>query len=74
MTSDTAKRAVSINAAIWAAATLASVILPFVTDSLSNGRGNFLRLIAQAAPLMVGMYVSSVSLARGFQNPGAGEH
>lgn len=64
MTSDTTKRAVSINAAIWAAAILASVILPFVTDSLTEGRSAFLRILTHVAPLMVGMYVSSISLAQ----------
>ena len=67
MTSDMTKKLVSTNAAIWAVATLASVILPFVTDSLSDGRGAFLRLMAQAAPLMIGMFISSISLARATQ-------
>lgn len=69
MTPDTARKIVSTNAAIWAAATLASVILPFVTDSLSQGRSAFLHVAAQAAPLIVGMYISSISLARASQKP-----
>jgi hypothetical protein len=69
MTSDTTKKIVSINAAIWASATLASVILPFVTDSLTQGRSAFLRIVAHAAPLFVGMYISSISLARATQKP-----
>jgi hypothetical protein len=63
MTTDSNKKLVSINALIWTIATLASVILPFVTDSLTDGRSAFLRIFVHAAPLIAGMFISSISVA-----------
>ena len=64
MTSETTRKLVSLNAVIWAVATLASVILPFVTDSLTEGRSAFLHVAAHAAPLIAGMFISCASLSR----------
>ncbi len=64
----TTKKLVSTNSAIWTVATLASVILPFVTDSLTDGRSAFLRVATHAAPLIGGMFLSSVALSRAQAN------
>ncbi len=67
MTTDSMKKLITNNAAIWAIATIASVILPFVTDSLTDGRSDFLRLFGHAAPLFVGMFISSLALTKAVQ-------
>jgi hypothetical protein len=64
MTKPALKRLISINAGIWGLATLASVILPFVADSLSSGEGKFLRLVMQAGPLLAGLWISSAFLGK----------
>jgi hypothetical protein len=64
MTTDSTRKLISTNAAIWAASTLASVILPFVTDSMTDGRSAFLRVGAHAAPLLAGMFLSTITLSR----------
>ncbi|AMV22482.1 hypothetical protein [Planctomyces sp. SH-PL14] len=69
MTTDSNKKLVSINALIWAVATMASVILPFVTDSLTDGRSAFARIFVQAAPLIAGMFISSISVAKAVRRP-----
>jgi hypothetical protein len=64
MTTDANKKLVTNNAAIWVVAIMASVILPFVTDSMTDGRSAFLRLVGHAAPLIAGMFFSTIALNR----------
>lgn len=64
MTQAQAKRLISTNAMIWAIAAVASVVLPFIGDSLTEGRGQFLRLLMHGSPLFIGLYVSTALLSK----------
>jgi hypothetical protein len=64
MTETTKKKLITTNAAIWAVGILASFILPLVTQSLSDGPGNFLQVLAQVGPLIVAMFLSTAALNR----------
>lgn len=51
------KNLIGANAAIWAVAILTSFTLPLVTDSLVDGRGDFLRMHTHVFPLVAAMGV-----------------
>ena len=60
MTSSQKKKLIGTNAGVWAIATLASFILPFIAESLSSGSANFLKVLCFALPLIIGMVMSTV--------------
>ena len=63
MTNIDKKKLLTRNAAIWAGGILASVVLPFVTDSLSDGPGAFLRLMAHVFPLLAAIWISNSAIS-----------
>ena len=69
MTKPQLTKLIATNAGIWTLATLASVILPFVSDSMTDGSGQFLRLIMHAGPLMAGLWASSALLGKSLAEP-----
>ena len=65
MTTKSEKRKlIATNAAIWTAGILASFILPMVTDSMTEGRSAFLRMIAHTFPLFCAMLVSTSVISK----------
>lgn len=54
------KKLVVTNAVIWSIAILASFLLPFIAESLSSGPAKFLQVLCFAAPLVIGMVLSTV--------------
>lgn len=52
------RKLVAINAAVLAAASLASFVLPLITDSLTEGRGKFLHAMVHVFPLICAMAFS----------------
>ncbi len=69
MTKNEQKKLISTNDGIWAAATLLSFALPFVTDSLTSGPAAFLRALVHTAPLLVGMIFSTAAVSRAIGPP-----
>ncbi|MBL8810378.1 MAG: hypothetical protein JNM43_09410 [Planctomycetaceae bacterium] len=59
MTPSAKKKLIAANAAIWAAATLLSFILPMVAASVSDGPAGFLKMVVQTGPLLLGLFVST---------------
>lgn len=67
------KKLIGANAAIWAGATLISVIATYVTESAyEEGRGEFLKLMAHAFPMFIGLALSTAILGKVLA-PGSGE-
>ena len=60
MTSMQKKKLIGTNAGIWSIAMLASFVLPFIAESLSDGPAKFLQMICFMAPLITGMLISTV--------------
>ena len=57
------------NAGIWVAATLLSVVLPMISDSLTEGRGTFLRLMLHVGPLLAAMQVANTVTSKALGPP-----
>lgn len=49
------QRLVATNAAVLAIGALASFALPMITDSIVDGEGKFLRMLAHVFPLICGI-------------------
>ncbi len=64
MNSARTKKLAAQNAAMLAVAGLASFVLPMITDSLTDGRSNFLRMMAHMIPLLVVIPISSQFVAK----------
>lgn len=45
------------NAAIWAAAAILSFILPMISDSLTEGRGHWIRAMLHVGPLLAAIQI-----------------
>ncbi|MGI9474746.1 MAG: hypothetical protein ACR2NZ_24655 [Rubripirellula sp.] len=58
-------RLIAQNAAFWACTGLVSFVLPMIADSMTDGRANFLRMLAQMGPLIGGVLVSTAMLNNG---------
>ena len=58
------KKLVQTNAAVLTAGMLASFVLPMITDSITDGRGNFLRAMAHIFPLICAMAFSCSLLGK----------
>lgn len=59
MTLSAKKKLIAANATIWAGATLLSFILPMVAESITDGPANFLKMMVQTGPLLLGLLVST---------------
>lgn len=68
MTKSEKQKLIATNAAIWAAATLISFVLPLIAESMTDGRGNFLKMMAQVFPLICAMWISTGLLSKGSAN------
>ena len=66
-------RLIAIKAVIWTCPVLTSFILPLVFDSLSEGRGKFLHVLAQIGPLLASVIVTSTMLNAGIPETNATE-
>ena len=64
MTSSAQKKLITANAVVWAVATLLSFILPMVTESITDGRANFLKMAVHVGPLVLGLFVSTAVINR----------
>ena len=51
MTDEQNKKLIGSNAVILTAAALASFVLPMIVESMTEGRGNFIKAMAQMIPL-----------------------
>lgn len=60
MTASQKKKLIGTNAGVWAVAILAAFILPLIGESLSSGSAKFLQVLCFAAPLIVGMVISTM--------------
>ncbi|MEZ6058478.1 MAG: hypothetical protein R3C01_17390 [Planctomycetaceae bacterium] len=64
MTSTDKKKLINTNAFVWATSILVSFVLPMVTDSLTEGRSQFLRAITHVAPLIAAMWITTSLIDR----------
>ncbi|MDA8745455.1 hypothetical protein N9N28_12545 [Rubripirellula amarantea] len=60
---------IASNAALLTAAMLASFVLPLITDSITEGRANFLRMLAHTFPLFVAIAFSSLLINKAVGEP-----
>ncbi len=58
-------RLIAINSFVWVCLILVSFVLPLMFDSLNEGRGKFLQVLAQVGPLFAGVLVSTAMLNSG---------
>ncbi len=65
MTEDAKKKIVTTNAALWTVGILLSFVLPMIGDSITEGRGNFLRAMLHVGPLFAVLWISTVFLGKG---------
>lgn len=61
------KKLIGANAAIWAGAMLASFVLPMIAESITEGRGQFLKMMAHIFPLICGLAFSSRVLSQAIE-------
>ncbi|MCO8124608.1 hypothetical protein NHH03_22915 [Stieleria sp. TO1_6] len=69
MTNSDKKKLLATNAAVWVSGILAAFILPLIAESLSDGPGGFLKVMAFAFPLIVAMFVSHSVISRAIDVP-----
>jgi|GEM_PF-1754204 len=69
MTSSEKKKLIGNNAALWAASMLMSFVLPMVGESLTAGRGAFLKVLLQMMPLLGALFLSTILLSKGIGEP-----
>ena len=66
MTNSHKKKLIALNASVWGVGILASFILPMISDSITDGSAAFLRMFLHVFPLFVGMYLSTILMAKSF--------
>ena len=59
MTNAEKKKLIARNAVVWTIATLVSFALPMVADSITDGRGTFLKAMAHVFPLLAAIPIST---------------
>ena len=59
MTKAQKQKIIGVNAAIWTGASLLSFVLPLIAESITDGRGNFLKMMAHMFPLLFALLISS---------------
>ncbi len=69
MTASEKKKLMATNAGVWAISILASLILPFIADSLAVGSAKFIQLICFAFPLILGMAMSTLVINKAITEP-----
>ncbi len=63
------KKIITTNAAISVAATLTSFVLPLIAESITDGRGKFLKIMAQVFPLLCGIWISTSLISKAIGDP-----
>lgn len=69
MTKSEKKKLIGNHAATWSVAILASFILPFVGESMTDGRSHFIKVLMQIMPLMAALWFASVQLNKAIGEP-----
>ncbi|NNE00715.1 MAG: hypothetical protein HKN47_25650 [Pirellulaceae bacterium] len=69
MNSDAKKKLIGTNAVIWTTAMLVSFVLPFITDSITDGDANFLRAMSHVFPLICGLIFSNSIINKSIPEP-----
>jgi hypothetical protein len=69
MTNAKKKKLIATNAALWTVAILVSFTLPLVADSITEGRGSFLKAMAHVLPLLIAIPVSTNIISKSVGEP-----
>ncbi len=64
MTKAEKTKLLTTNAALWSAGILAAFILPLVTDSITDGRSAFLRMLMFLLPMCATLMISNSLLSK----------
>jgi hypothetical protein len=69
MTKSEKEKLIRTNAVIWAVGIIASFVLPMVTESLTDGRGAFLKMMVHVFPLIIAMVASTGVISKAVGRP-----
>ncbi len=69
MTKSEKKKLITTNAAILAVGMVASFALPLVMESVTDGRADFLKMMAHIGPLIIAMMASTGVISKAIGEP-----